>query len=395
MLLIFHSSFDFRSSSTPREKPSSFVPVRKQTCVICGKKQETNEVRKYCICEKPSAQNLIDAAILLKDEVYTRISDLKTVQDIFSADLRYHSFNKYLHKYNYARNPRGTENIEQEKSKRHYFNKYVQFLENIIEQGRGITLSEVRDLIKEEEGVDIFTNEIKLFIKETFGDRIQFCVAERKHQSILVCSPSIIVNDAINLLRNTNVVKEAASKLRHALLNIDFGIDDKFCDSEELKTSWQTIRMPDDLITFEVANDNDEDENEQYDVENAIARVHFKVSLFHSIFQIPYCNVHRGKKNTPFHIMNAAEIYKKCKSRELITSFNRCGVCVSYNSMKRHREALAKYAVRRSEPSGIPLPSHFSLNHFTLAAFDNFDHDDKYTLSGLSSSHNTASHYFK
>ena len=351
MLLIFHSSFNFRSSSTPREKPSSFVPVQKQTCVICGKKQEKNEVRKYRICEKPRAQNLIDAAILLKDEVYTRISYLKTVQEIFSADLRYHRdcFNKYLHKYNYARNPRGTENIEQEKSKRHYFNKYVQFLENIIEQGRGITLSEVRDLIKEKEGVDIFTNEIKLFMKETFGDRIQFCAAERKNQSILVCSSSITVNDAINLLRNTNVVKEAASKLCHALLKIDFGIDEKFCDSEELKTSWQTTRMPDDLITFlcelnntnkssflhsyfstEVANDNDEDENEQYDVENPISRMHFKVSLFHSIFQILYYNIHRGKKNTPLHIMNAAEIYEKCKSRELITSFNRCGVCVSY-----------------------------------------------------------------
>ena len=167
--------------------------------------------------------------------------------------------------------------------------------------------------------------------------------------------------------------------------------------------------MPDDLITFlcelnntnkssflhsyfstEVANDNDEDENEQYDVENPISRMHFKVSLFHSIFQILYYNIHRGKKNTPLHIMNAAEIYEKCKSRELITSFNRCGVCVSYNSMKRHREALAKYAVHRSEPSGIPLPSHFSLNQFTLAAFDNFDHNDKYTLSGLSSSHDTA-----
>ena len=47
------------------------------------------------ICEKSRAQNLIDAAILLKDEVYTRISDLKTVQDIFSADLRHHNIQPY------------------------------------------------------------------------------------------------------------------------------------------------------------------------------------------------------------------------------------------------------------------------------------------------------------
>lgn len=336
--------------------------MRKQTCVICGKKQHKNGVHKYRISEKSRPQNLIDAAILLKDEIYTRIADLKTVHDVFSADLRYHKdcFNKYLHKYDAK-------------------NAYVQFLENIIDQGRGITLTEVRDLIKEKEGVETFTNEIKLFMEETFGERIQFCISERKNQSTVVCSSSITVNDAVNLLRNMNIVKEAASQLRKALLGIYFGIDDKFCDSEELKNSWRTTRMPDDLITFlceltntnkssflhcycstEVIDDKEEDENDQHETENAIARMHFKVSLFHSIFQILYYQVHKGKKNTPLHILNEAEIYDKCKSKEVITSFNRYGGSVSYNSMKGHREALAKYAVHRSEHSGILLHSHFS-----------------------------------
>ena len=93
--------------------------------------------------------------------------------------------------------------------------------------------------------------------------------------------------------------------------------------------------------------------------------------------------------------MNAVEIYEKCKSRELITSFNKSGICISYGSMKKHRNDLAKLAIYQSLNFGVPLPSHFSPDMFTIAAFDNFDHSDKNTLSGKSSTHNTVMKLFQ
>ena len=42
----------------------------------------------------------------------------------------------------------------------------------------------------------------------------------------------------------------------------------------------------------------------------------------------------------PLHIMNACEIYENCKSKQLITSLNHSGLCISYHSMKRHRTDL-------------------------------------------------------
>ena len=36
-----------------------------------------------------------------------------------------------------------------------------------------------------------------------------------------------------------------------------------------------------------------------------------------SLFQIIYYNLHNWNMKTPFHIMNAVEIYEKCKSREV------------------------------------------------------------------------------
>ena len=55
-------------------------------------------------------------------------------------------------------------------------------------------------------------------------------------------------------------------------------------------------------------------------------------------------NLHNGRKRTPLHLMNSVEIYEKCKSRELITSFNKSGLCISYASMKKHWSEQAKKA---------------------------------------------------
>ena len=75
--------------------------------------------------------------------------------------------------------------------------------------------------------------------------------------------------------------------------------------------------------------------------------------------------------------MNAVEIYEKCMSSEIITSFNKSEICISYGSMKKHRNGLANLAVYQSLNFGVPLPSHFSPDMFTIAASDNFDHSDK------------------
>ena len=160
------SHFSFRSSSTTREKPSSKLPVRRQACFICGKQQSGGEVAKCRISERPRAQSLIDAASFLMDEVYTRIIYLKSCNDVFSADLRYHKncFNKCIFNYDQARQTTSTtESAQETSSDRYHFNNYTDFLSQIIEQGRGFTLPEVHDLIKEKEGVEIHNGRIKLF----------------------------------------------------------------------------------------------------------------------------------------------------------------------------------------------------------------------------------------
>ena len=66
-----------------------------------------------------------------------------------------------------------------------------------------------------------------------------------------------------------------------------------------------------------------------------------------------FYNLHNGNKRTPLHVMNAVEIYERCESRELITSFNRSGLCIGYASMKSIL---------------MTLPSLLSLIHLSLVS---------------------------
>ena len=44
------------------------------------------------------------------------------------------------------------------------------------------------------------------------------------------------------------VVKACGEIMRMALNNITFNLDDKFCDGDEMKESWENTQMPDQLF---------------------------------------------------------------------------------------------------------------------------------------------------
>ena len=62
---------------------------------------------KYRINEKGRAQSLRDTAKFLRDEVYTRISDLDSDEHMFSADIYYRQkcFAQYLQNYQLLKTP--------------------------------------------------------------------------------------------------------------------------------------------------------------------------------------------------------------------------------------------------------------------------------------------------
>ena len=57
---------------------------------------------------------------------------------------------------------------------------------------------------------------------------------------------------------------------------------------------------------------------------------------------------------------------------------------------KTEKKTLADYVLASSINEGSPLPSNFLKGHFSICAFDNFDHADRSSLSGTHSDDDTA-----
>lgn len=96
--------------------------------------------------------------------------------------------------------------------------------------------------------------------------------------------------------------------------------------------------------------------------------------------------------------MTGLSVHSICKSSSLTKSLNRIGVTISYRhsalrQVQRIRTRLASYTVESSNDN-VPLPSHFHPDKFTIAAFDNFDHNEA-TESGINSTHDTVSVLFQ
>ena len=146
--LLISNKLDFfcRSSSTPRSKPSQEISQHKLSCVICWKRQHNKITEKFRICELERAKFLLQAATLFQDEVFTRISDLSDESSIIAADLYCHKscISGYKVKFNINMDEKL---VSKQPKKRDVFSKYITFIKAIFENGKGISLSELRDML--------------------------------------------------------------------------------------------------------------------------------------------------------------------------------------------------------------------------------------------------------
>ena len=180
------------------------------------------------------AKFVLQVATLFHDVVFTRISDLSDESSIIAADFYCHKscISGYKVKF---KNNMDDKLVSKQPKKRDIFSKYITFIKTIFENGNGISLSELRDMLNQNEKVVFNNSEIKLFITEFFGDSVQMCYSERKNESMFMYSSKIDIQDAIGKLRSLDGIKIAAQKLRKSLLSFGFELSDKFCDAGELK----------------------------------------------------------------------------------------------------------------------------------------------------------------
>lgn len=70
------------------------------------------------------------------------------------------------------------------------------------------------------------------------------------NKSTLFYSSELSVEKIVHRLQPENILKESGLIIRKAIQKVDFDLEDKFYDESTLKNSWETLYMPNEVLTF-------------------------------------------------------------------------------------------------------------------------------------------------
>ncbi|KAL8619946.1 hypothetical protein ACOMHN_015228 [Nucella lapillus] len=424
-----------RKSVVPCAPPSCDRDPKTLPCVICGNLKTKGCREKYRICEYDSAKKLIEAAKHYQDEVFTRIADRlgdsegDCVKSVISADLYCHNIcrQNLMRKYERDMKPEASEKAVITNMKYVLFTRALPYIDNILAKRECCAVSDITEfasgLLKECEVLsNPFRNrDMRQLISSHYGESVTFSHNSRVNKSDIFFSSDINAAEVVVKLKNQDIMIEAGTKLRETLVDVDFGLQDSFCDSTDLKASWEKTMMPEPLLYFFAALfkvpkhklfqsseteldeliqplESEEDEPVEqlpqqqqptHEQQENWVRDHRSTQL-HCLFQIILYNLHSGRKHTPLHLMLGHALYARDRSKSLMTAFNRIGASASYQTIRSARSLLASYSVKCSEDGETPIPSTFTREDYAMGGMDNSDYADKSSLSGTESSHYAA-----
>ena len=109
-------------------------------------------------------------------------------------------------------------------------------------------MSDIRDMLNEKEEFVFNNSQIKTFLISAFTDEIQFSSYDKVNESQIVFSSKIDIQDIVQILRKINIIKEAKVQVRQGFSLMNFNINIKFCDAEELAETWDNFNIPDEII---------------------------------------------------------------------------------------------------------------------------------------------------
>lgn len=416
-----------RNATTPVEPPSSGKNPDDMICTKCGHVKHKGVKMKAKLSETNRTLLFIKAVKHNQDMVFTRVAhrirddDQQSVASFLAADFFFHKncIKSYLNAFEkkQVKNESSTTDFDMKQS---LFNRAVPYFDKMLAVGECCTISEavlfIMGLLEPNESINgtLYNRDVKSFLLSHYGDNIVIEKNERVYESEIVFSSSVRAGDIAIKLKNQNVYSECGKGMREDIKQqVDFNLEDSFCDSNDLKESWERTRMPDSMLTFfsalfdipkhklfkmstknlnefinAVLNDWITGDAGRMDEENADEkeetwiRDHKSIQLF-CLFQIMYYILFHGRRRTPLHILIGHSMYARDRSKTLMTAFNRVGVCSSYPFIRFLRQMLAAYAIWSSGGDGdVPIPSNLNKEDFTMAGTDNSNYRDHSSLSG-------------
>ena len=350
-----------RSLSTARNPAGKKVDIYTTPCVICGQVKYHGSTNKHRICESGRAQHFLEVTSFFQDEVYKRTCDIQDIYGVFGSDIYYHPacFSKYIKRFEISRRPVQSRTMS---TRKQLLDSVFESIHQGLVQGKGYPLSDIRDRCNNLLSADKVDNrQLKVLLTTKYGNQIRFSRPGSNKKSAMIyldCVPSEQMADTI---REHDAINACAKILRSSLLNVDFGLQDKFCDAHDLESAWNGTEVPEDLLRFfgalfnfshtDFNHPGSQTQSNDHDTEKiSLSRRRKMVALFQTFYYV----IHNGHKRTPMHIMNAQAIHETCKSSTLIQSFNHLGLCIGYDEVRRYHTDMATLTAEKNSSDTDP-----------------------------------------
>lgn len=118
----------------------------------------------------------------------------------------------------------------------------LSYINKLLAKGECCTVSDIVEfalsLLEEGEVLTstFQTRDMKQLILNHYRELVTFAPNSRMNESDIFFSSDINTTDLAIKLKNQDIMREAGTKLRVVLLDIDFGLQDSFCDSTDFKS---------------------------------------------------------------------------------------------------------------------------------------------------------------
>ena len=407
---ITHSNNNRLRSQKSLKRPAEIQDQTKINCTYCGHISFKSDVKKSRIELPEKAQEFLTMTQKLQDETFCRTAHLQSIDSILHDGVYYHAacLLEYKNKYNkHLKNESGTHTSPDARTENNVdiYEKEIisdklkltkEFIESIefrLLAGEAFELSSLTETIKTKYRLgDGFDNRfVKNVLIDHFGENIGFSYPKQKNRSAMVFCAKMTKSEMADVIRSdrTSIMKQSATELRTSLKKIDFELKDKYCDENDLRTSWYNFEIPPAFVEFFSAFFNIDALRLKNDKPNKKKKLDLKVLKIKCIMQTLYYILNDGRKRTPLQVSTGLSIHSETRSKNVINQLNHIGLSISYTEIERYKTGLASFAAKSAETI-TPLPCHFDPKNFTVAAFDNFDHRS-YSVSGKEECHDTVS----
>ena len=155
--------------------------------------------------------------------MFSRTADITSPERLTAADLYCHRkcLREYFKNHKEESTSKTEDTPEPPNRKKELFHLALKELDKRINDGMGFTMTEIREymssLDKDPDPVILYNRDIKRFLEDHYGGKIQFALNPQQNKSELVFLSSISSVDVALKISNINLLKAAGESLRRSM----------------------------------------------------------------------------------------------------------------------------------------------------------------------------------